>query len=70
MGALAAGKPVTVESVNSQNSEPAPNLPPRFCERISPTAVVLDCGAQTRRQRGPDRYCAIYGLKYFASPMF
>ena len=37
---------MTVESVNSQNSEPAPNLPPHSCERISPTAVGLDCGTQ------------------------
>ena len=37
---------MAMESVNPQNSEPALNLPPHSCERISRTAVVLDSGTQ------------------------
>ena len=35
-----------------------------------PSKIAARIGQPRRRQRGPDRYCAIYGLKYFASPMF
>jgi hypothetical protein len=44
MGPGNGAETIAMQSANPQNSEPAPNLPPHFCERIGPTAVVLDCG--------------------------
>jgi hypothetical protein len=46
MGTGSRGEIMAMESVSPQNSEPALNLPPHSCERISRTAVVLDSGTQ------------------------